>query len=153
MDKNCGVMLLSVIYRVAFFPLYIGDHVFIGEGSIVSAASVGSYVYIGKNVIIVSILMFVEKHQFVSWIFLKTHRDDGVICETVASSRMGQWCHQKPLSPVIWNLQKMERLKVVKAIRISCQPLCKIKWSNSPNLSMKVSRQQRPNSFNNSLYF
>ena len=39
---------------VAFFPLQIGDHVFIGEGSIVNAAVVSSYVYIGKNVIIVS---------------------------------------------------------------------------------------------------
>ena len=37
---------------VAFFPLQIGDHVFIGEGSIVNAAVVSSYVYIGKNVII-----------------------------------------------------------------------------------------------------
>uniref|UniRef100_D1FQ47 Dynactin subunit 5 n=1 Tax=Simulium nigrimanum TaxID=683695 RepID=D1FQ47_SIMNI len=37
---------------VAFFPLHIGDHVFIGEGSVVSAASIGSYVYIGKNAVI-----------------------------------------------------------------------------------------------------
>lgn len=40
--------------RLAFFPLYIGDHVFIGEGAVVSAASVGSYVYIGKNAVVVS---------------------------------------------------------------------------------------------------
>lgn len=40
---------------MAFFPLHIGDHVFIGEGSIVNAAVVGSYVYIGKNCVIVSI--------------------------------------------------------------------------------------------------
>ena len=39
--------------RVAFFPLQIGDNVFIGEGSIVNAAVVSSYVYIGKNVVIV----------------------------------------------------------------------------------------------------
>lgn len=39
---------------VAFFPLHIGDHVFIGENSVISAASIGSYVYIGKNVVIVS---------------------------------------------------------------------------------------------------
>ena len=39
---------------VAFFPLQIGDHVFIGENSIVNAAVVNSYVYIGKNVTIVS---------------------------------------------------------------------------------------------------
>ena len=41
------------VFSVAFFPLQIGDHVFIGEGSIVNAAVVNSYVYIGKNVVIV----------------------------------------------------------------------------------------------------
>lgn len=40
---------------VAFFPLHIGDHVFIGESSILSAASIGSYVHIGKNVVVVSL--------------------------------------------------------------------------------------------------
>lgn len=44
--------------RVAFFPLNIGDHVFIGEKSIVNAGTVGSYVYIGKNCVIVSIYLF-----------------------------------------------------------------------------------------------
>lgn len=39
---------------VAFFPLHIGDHVYIGDNSVISAASIGSYVYIGKNVVIVS---------------------------------------------------------------------------------------------------
>lgn len=42
-------------YRVAFFPLQMGDHVFVGENTVVNAAVVGSYVYIGKNVVIVSI--------------------------------------------------------------------------------------------------
>ncbi|XP_063241690.1 dynactin subunit 5 [Bacillus rossius redtenbacheri] len=37
---------------VAFFPLHMGDHVFVGEGSIVNAAMIGSYVYIGKNCVI-----------------------------------------------------------------------------------------------------
>ena len=32
----------------------MGDHVFVGERAIVSAAVVGSYVYIGKNAVIVS---------------------------------------------------------------------------------------------------
>ena len=32
---------------VAFFPFQMGDHVMVGEGSIVNAASVGSYVKIG----------------------------------------------------------------------------------------------------------
>jgi len=36
----------------AFFPLHIGDHVFIEEDSIVNAAQIGSYVYIGKNCVI-----------------------------------------------------------------------------------------------------
>lgn len=40
--------------RVAFFPLQMGDHVFVGERAVVNAAVVGSYVYIGKNAIIVS---------------------------------------------------------------------------------------------------
>ncbi|XP_030840147.1 dynactin subunit 5 [Strongylocentrotus purpuratus] len=37
---------------VAFFPLHIGDHVFIDEDCIVNAAQVGSYVHIGKNCVI-----------------------------------------------------------------------------------------------------
>ncbi|KAK2576723.1 hypothetical protein KPH14_005378 [Odynerus spinipes] len=37
---------------VAFFPLIMGDHVFVGERAVVNAAIVGSYVYIGKNVVI-----------------------------------------------------------------------------------------------------
>lgn len=36
----------------------MGDHVFVGENSVVSAAMVGSYVYIGNNVVIVSILEY-----------------------------------------------------------------------------------------------
>ncbi|XP_040568725.1 dynactin subunit 5 isoform X2 [Lepeophtheirus salmonis] len=37
---------------VAFFPLQIGDHVFVGEGSVINSAFINSYVYIGKNVVI-----------------------------------------------------------------------------------------------------
>ncbi|XP_075220077.1 dynactin 5, p25 subunit [Lycorma delicatula] len=37
---------------VAFFPLHMGDHVFVGENSVINAAAVGSYVYIGNNVVI-----------------------------------------------------------------------------------------------------
>lgn len=46
--------MVYIFYSIAFFPLVIGEHVYIGEGAVVSAASVGSYVYIGKNAIIVS---------------------------------------------------------------------------------------------------
>lgn len=47
-------LLIMLCFSVAFFPLQIGDHVYIGEGSIINAAIVNSYVYIGKNVVIVS---------------------------------------------------------------------------------------------------
>ena len=57
---------------VAFFPLQIGDNVFIGEGSIVNAAVVSSYVYIGKNVIIVSNSDFsLYKIDFIFWFFFR----------------------------------------------------------------------------------
>jgi len=36
----------------AFFPLHIGDHVFVKEDSIINAAQIGSHVYIGKNCVI-----------------------------------------------------------------------------------------------------
>ena len=45
--------LNEMVFRVAFFPLHVGDHVFIGENTVVNAAVVGSYVYIGKNCVIV----------------------------------------------------------------------------------------------------
>lgn len=48
-------MVLFLPFSVAFFPLHIGDHVFIDDDSIVNAAQVGSYVHIGKNCVIVSI--------------------------------------------------------------------------------------------------
>ncbi|XP_025829236.1 dynactin subunit 5-like [Agrilus planipennis] len=38
---------------VAFFPLTMGDHVYVGERSVVNAANIGSYVYIGRNVVLV----------------------------------------------------------------------------------------------------
>lgn len=51
---SAPICFKNILYRLAFFPLYIGEHVYIGEGAIVSAAAVGSYVYIGKNAVIVS---------------------------------------------------------------------------------------------------
>jgi carbonic anhydrase/acetyltransferase-like protein (isoleucine patch superfamily) len=50
--NSSGIFFCSV----AFFPLHIGDHVVIGEGTVVNAAQVGSYVHIGKNCVIVSFL-------------------------------------------------------------------------------------------------
>ncbi|KAF5304939.1 hypothetical protein FQR65_LT18833 [Abscondita terminalis] len=46
------VTVLSAKKLVAFFPMTIGDHVYVGERSVVNAAIIGSYVYIGKNVVI-----------------------------------------------------------------------------------------------------
>lgn len=44
----------SRLYRgvYSFFPLRIGDHVFVGERSIVEAATVGNHVHIGREVVI-----------------------------------------------------------------------------------------------------
>jgi dynactin-5 len=36
----------------SFYPLKIGDHVFIGERAVVEAASVGNHVHIGKDVVV-----------------------------------------------------------------------------------------------------
>lgn len=36
----------------AFYPLQIGDNVFVGEDTVISAVQVGSYVYIGNNCVI-----------------------------------------------------------------------------------------------------
>lgn len=57
--KSCHFFIIAIyvfISRVAFFPLQMGDHVFVGENTVVNAAVVGSYVYIGKNVVIVSLI-------------------------------------------------------------------------------------------------
>uniref|UniRef100_UPI00358E9240 dynactin subunit 5 isoform X2 n=1 Tax=Myxine glutinosa TaxID=7769 RepID=UPI00358E9240 len=37
---------------VAFFPLHIGDHVFIEEDCVVNAAQIGSFVHIGRGCVI-----------------------------------------------------------------------------------------------------
>lgn len=48
----------------------IGDHVTIGEGSIVEAATIGSHVNIGKNCIIVSFIsMIFPGQRLLTWIF------------------------------------------------------------------------------------
>ncbi|KAK1770753.1 dynactin subunit 5 [Phialemonium atrogriseum] len=42
------------IYKGAFtyMPLRIGDHVFVGQGTVVQAASIGSHVHIGQGVVV-----------------------------------------------------------------------------------------------------
>ncbi|CAF1349179.1 unnamed protein product [Didymodactylos carnosus] len=37
---------------VAFFPIQIGDHVYIEDDCVINAASIGSYVHIGRNSVI-----------------------------------------------------------------------------------------------------
>jgi len=48
------MILLLLFFSGAFFPLHIGDHVYIEEDTIINAAQIGSYVYIGKNCVVVS---------------------------------------------------------------------------------------------------
>jgi len=37
----------------SFYPMKLGDHVFVGEGAVVEAAIVGSFVHIGAGAVIV----------------------------------------------------------------------------------------------------
>lgn len=48
------IVLIATTRSFSYYPMKIGDHVTIGEGTIVQAASIGSYVHIGKNCVIVS---------------------------------------------------------------------------------------------------
>ena len=70
-------MKSTVIVRVAFFPLHIGDHVVVEENTIVNAAQVGSYVHIGKNCVIVSIKWHSSFH----------------LLNCVADNHSYYWCH------------------------------------------------------------
>ena len=57
-------ILKCLCFSVAFFPLHIGDHVYIDDDTIVNAAQIGSYVHIGKNCVIVSLsLMWKINYQ------------------------------------------------------------------------------------------
>jgi acetyltransferase-like isoleucine patch superfamily enzyme len=40
-----------------YYPMKIGDHVHIGSGSVVEAATIGNHVEIGKNCVIVGFLL------------------------------------------------------------------------------------------------
>ena len=46
----------SFLRRGAFYPLQIGDNVIIEEDTVVNASAVGSYVHVGKNCVIVSMI-------------------------------------------------------------------------------------------------
>lgn len=46
------MIIVNVYFSVAFNPMTIGEHVYIGEDTIVNAAEIGSYVYIGNNCVI-----------------------------------------------------------------------------------------------------
>ncbi|KAK6070532.1 Dynactin subunit 5 [Seiridium cupressi] len=54
LSKGCCLRPPGRIYKGAFtyMPLRLGDHVYIGEGTVVQAATVGSHVHIGKEVVV-----------------------------------------------------------------------------------------------------
>lgn len=54
LSKGCCLRPPGRIYKGAFtyLPLRLGDQVFVGEGSVVQAATVGSHVHIGAGVVI-----------------------------------------------------------------------------------------------------
>ena len=41
-----------ILFRVAFFPINIGDYVVIEDDCVINASSIGSYVHIGKGSVI-----------------------------------------------------------------------------------------------------
>ncbi|KAJ8121453.1 hypothetical protein ONZ43_g2102 [Nemania bipapillata] len=43
---------ITVVQSFTYLPLRLGDHVFVGEGTVVQAATVGSHVHIGQNVVV-----------------------------------------------------------------------------------------------------
>ncbi|KGO69373.1 hypothetical protein PITC_065090 [Penicillium italicum] len=48
----------------SFYPLKIGDHVFVGEGAVVEAASLGNHVHIGKGAVVGS-MAIIKDYAFV----------------------------------------------------------------------------------------
>lgn len=54
LSKGCCLRPPGRLYKGAFthMPLRMGDHVFVGERSVVQAGSVGSHVHIGRDVVV-----------------------------------------------------------------------------------------------------
>jgi dynactin-5 len=54
LSPGCTLKPPSKLYRgvYSYYPLKVGDHVFVGEGAIVEAAVIGNYVQIGKGCVI-----------------------------------------------------------------------------------------------------
>ncbi|KAL2193071.1 trimeric LpxA-like protein [Corynascus similis CBS 632.67] len=54
LSRGCCLRPPGRLYKGAFtfMPLRMGDHVFVGPGSVVQAASIGSHVHIGTNVVV-----------------------------------------------------------------------------------------------------
>ncbi|OTA54824.1 trimeric LpxA-like protein [Hypoxylon sp. EC38] len=54
LSKGCCLRPPGRIYKgsFTFLPLRLGDHVFIGEGTVVQAATIGSHVHIGQGVVV-----------------------------------------------------------------------------------------------------
>ncbi|OTA87926.1 hypothetical protein M434DRAFT_80791, partial [Hypoxylon sp. CO27-5] len=54
LSKGCCLRPPGRIYKgsFTFLPLRLGDHVFIGEGTVVQAATIGSHVHIGHGVVV-----------------------------------------------------------------------------------------------------
>lgn len=53
-DSLLSAILSLSLSSGAFYPLQIGDNVIVGEDTIINASSVGSYVHVGRNCVIVS---------------------------------------------------------------------------------------------------
>ncbi|CAN8105721.1 unnamed protein product [Discula destructiva] len=54
LSKGCCLRPPGRMYKGSFtyMPLRLGDHVFVGEGSVIQAATVGSHVHIGSNAVV-----------------------------------------------------------------------------------------------------
>ncbi|CRK39796.1 Dynactin subunit 5 like protein [Verticillium longisporum] len=54
LSRGCILRPPGRVYKGAFtyMPLRLGDHVFVGQGTVVQAATVGSHVYIGHGAVI-----------------------------------------------------------------------------------------------------